>query len=104
VRFKPPNDLTDFEWSVIEPLFPNKRRCVKPKRNRHVHPANRCALARVPERYGPYTACYNRFNRWREAGIGDRLMGAITKSYDRKVQMIDASVRVFWWKIVELTC
>jgi transposase len=29
-------DLTDFEWSVIEPLLPSKRRGVKPKRNRRV--------------------------------------------------------------------
>ena len=29
-------DLTDFEWSVIEPLLPTKRRGVKPKKNRRV--------------------------------------------------------------------
>jgi transposase len=29
-------DLTDFEWSVIEPLLPSKRRGVKPRRNRRV--------------------------------------------------------------------
>jgi transposase len=23
----------------------------------------------LPERYGPYTTAYNRFNRWRKAGI-----------------------------------
>jgi transposase len=31
----------------------------------------------LPERYGPYTTCYNRFNRWRKAGIRDRLNEAI---------------------------
>jgi transposase len=29
-------DLTDFEWSVIEPLLPTRRRGVKPKKNRCV--------------------------------------------------------------------
>ena len=29
-------DLTDFEWSIIEPLLPRKRRGVKPKKNRRV--------------------------------------------------------------------
>jgi transposase len=33
--------------------------------------------ADVPERYGPPTTVYNRFNRWRKAGVWDRLMDAI---------------------------
>ena len=49
----------------------------------------------MPERYGPPTTFYNRFNRWREAGVWDRLMDAIIKAHDGKVQMIDStSVRV----------
>jgi transposase len=43
----------------------------------------------LPERYGPYTTCYNRFNGWRKAGYWDRLMDAITEVYDRDIQMID---------------
>ena len=39
----------------------------------------------LPERYGPYTTAYNRFNRWRKAGIWD-------KAHDGKVQMIDSSI------------
>src|SRR5262249_34411613 len=46
----------------------------------------------LPERYGPYTTAYNRFNRWRKDGIWDRLMNAIVKAYDGKVQMIDSSI------------
>ena len=47
----------------------------------------------LPERYGPHAAtAYNRFNRWRKAGIWDRLMDAIVKAYDGKVQMIDSSI------------
>ena len=30
----------------------------------------------LPERYGPYTTVYNRFNRWTKAGVWDRLMDA----------------------------
>jgi transposase len=46
----------------------------------------------LPERYGPYTTAYNRFNRWRKDGIWDRLMDAIVKAYDGEVQMIDSSI------------
>ena len=91
-------DLTDFEWSIIEPLLPTKRRGVKPKKNRLVIDGIFWVLRTgapwrdLPERYGPYTTVYNRFNRWRKAGIWDRLMDAIVKSHDGKVQMIDSSI------------
>ena len=48
--------------------------------------------ADLPERYGPCTTVYNRFNRWRKAGVWDRLMDAIISAHDGKVQMIDSSV------------
>jgi transposase len=46
----------------------------------------------LPERYGPYTTAYNRFNRWRKAGVRDRLMDAVTQAHDGQVQMIDSSI------------
>jgi transposase len=46
----------------------------------------------LPERYGPYTTAYNRFNRWRKAGVWDRLMDAVTKGHNGQVQMIDSSI------------
>jgi transposase len=45
----------------------------------------------MPERYGPRTTCYNRFVRWRKAGVWDRLMDAITAAYDGDIQMIDST-------------
>jgi transposase len=51
--------------------------------------------ADLPERYGPYTTCYNRFRRWTKAGVWDRIMDAITDAYGGDVRMIDGtSVRV----------
>jgi len=91
-------DLTDFEWSVIEPLLPMDRRGPKPKNNRQIINGMFYVLRAgspwrdLPERYGPYTTVYNRFNRWRKAGIWDRLMDAIVKAHDGKVQMIDSSI------------
>ena len=91
-------DLTDFEWSVIEPLLPMDRRGPKPRNNRQIINGMfyilRCGAPwrDLPERYGPYTTVYNRFNRWRKAGIWDRLMDAIVKAHDGRVQMIDSSI------------
>ena len=91
-------DLTDFEWSVIEPLMPMDRRGPKPQNNRQIINGMFYILRTgspwrdLPERYGPYTTVYNRFNRWRKAGIWDKLMDAIVKAHDGKVQMIDSSI------------
>ena len=46
----------------------------------------------LPENYGPPTTCYNRFVRWRQAGVWDRLMNALAAGHDAAVQMIDTSV------------
>jgi transposase len=43
----------------------------------------------LPENYGPYTTCYNRFVRWRRAGIWDQIMEALAAGHDAAVQMID---------------
>jgi transposase len=49
----------------------------------------------VPERYGPRTTLYNRFVRWRAAGVWDRLLDAVSEAYDGAIVMIDSScVRV----------
>ncbi|WP_442868372.1 transposase [Bradyrhizobium sp. CCBAU 11445] len=75
---------TDFEWSVIEPLLPKDRRGRKQATIAAFSTASSgfCAGAPwrdLPERYGPYTTAYNRFNRWRKAGIWDRLMNAVSR-------------------------
>lgn len=91
-------DLTDFEWSVIEPILPKGRRGQQPQNNRRVMNGIFWVLRTgapwrdLPERYGPYTTAYNRFNRWRKAAIWDGLMAAVTKAHGGKVQMIDSSI------------
>ncbi len=73
-------DLTDFEWSVIQPLLPKKPRGVPRVDDRRVLSGIFWVLRsgapwrELPERYVPYTTCYNRFNRWRNAGVRDRLI------------------------------
>lgn len=90
-------DLTDFEWRVIEPLLPNKPRGVPRADDRRVLNGIFWVLRSgapwrdLPERYGPSTTCYNRFVRWRKAGVWDRMMDAITAAYDGDIQMIDST-------------
>lgn len=90
-------ELSDFEWSVIAPLLPDKPRGVPRVDDRRVLNGIYWRLrtgspwADIPERYGPATTCYNRFVRWRRAGVWDRLFAAVAAAYAGDVQMIDSS-------------
>ena len=89
--------MTDFEWSIIAPLLPNKPRGVPRADDRLVLNGIYWRLrtgspwADIPERYGPPTTCYNRFVRWRKVGVWDRIFEAVSKAYDGDLQMIDSS-------------
>jgi transposase len=91
-------DLTDFEWSAIEPVLPEGRRGRQPQNNRRVMNGVFWVLRTgapwrdLPERYGPYTTAYNRFNRWRKAGIWDRLMAAVTKVQSSSPRRLRAAI------------
>ncbi len=94
-------DLSDAEWKIIEPLLPQKSRGVKRVDDRRVlngifwRLRSGAPWADIPERYGPHTTCYNRFVRWRKAGIWDQLLEAVSEAYDGNLQMIDSTcVRV----------
>lgn len=90
-------DLTDFEWRVIEPLLPNKPRGVPRVDDRRVLKGIFWVLRSgapwrdLTERYGPHTTCYNRFVRWRKAGVWERLMDAISDAHEGDIQMIDST-------------
>src|ERR1043166_3189951 len=46
----------------------------------------------LPEAFGPYTMCYNRFVRWRRAGVWGSIIDALAAAQDVAVQMIDSSI------------
>jgi transposase len=85
----------------MRPLLPNKPRGVPRVDDRRVINGilwrfrTGAPWRDVPERYGPRTTLYNRFVRWREAGVWDRLLEAVSETYDGEIVMIDSScVRV----------
>ena len=90
-------ELSDFEWSIIAPLLPNKPRGVPRADDRKVLNGIYWRLrtgspwADIPERYGPPTTCANRFQRWSKVGVWRRIFEALSRAYDGDVQMIDPS-------------
>jgi len=73
-------DLSDTEWELLKPLFPELR----PKDDGRGRPVadTRAVLngvlwvmrtgapwAEMPQRYPPYQTCHRRFQRWAETGV-----------------------------------
>lgn len=91
-------DLSEGEWSIIAPLLPNKPRGVPRKDDRRVLNGIFYTLRTgspwrdLPDRYGPYTTCYNRFNRWAKAGVWLTVFEALAHHSPRSLQLIDSSI------------
>ena len=91
-------ELTDDEWAAIKPMLPNKSRGVPRVNDRRVLNGIFWVLRSgapwrdLPDNFGPYTTCYNRFVRWRRAGVWAKIMSALAGAHDTAVQMIDTSV------------
>ena len=91
-------ELTDHEWIAIRPMLPNKPRGVPRVSDRRVLNGIFWMLRSgapwrdLPESFGPYTTCYNRFIRWRRAGVWGKIMNALAGAHDAAVQMIDTSM------------
>ena len=73
-------ELSDYEWTAIKPMLPNKLRSVRRASDRRVLNGIFWVLrSGAPWRnllktYGPCTTCYIRFVRWRRAGVWDQIM------------------------------
>jgi transposase len=91
-------ELNDYEWAAIKPMLPNKPRGVPRVNDRRVLNGIFWVLRSgapwrdVPDDFGPYTTCYNRFVRWRRAGVWGRIMDALAAAHDASVQMMDTSI------------
>jgi transposase len=82
-------DLTDRQWTIIEPLFEEKRRPDgrgRPWRDaRAVLNGVLWALRNgapwhdLPDRYPPYQTCHRRFQQWRKNGVFRDLLTWLTE-------------------------
>jgi transposase len=91
-------ELTDCEWAAIKPMLPNKPRGVPRVNDRRVLNGIFWVLRSgapwrdLPDNFGPYTTCYNRFVRWGRAGVWTKIMNALAGAHDADIQMIDTSI------------
>ncbi|WP_315780953.1 MULTISPECIES: IS5 family transposase [unclassified Bradyrhizobium] len=91
-------DLSDREWALIKPLLPNKPRGVGRVDDRRVLNGIFYVLRTgspwrdLPERYGPYTTVYNRFNRWAKAGVWVQIFEVLAARSPQSMALIDSSI------------
>lgn len=91
-------DLSETEWRLIAPLLPNKPRGVARADDRRVVNGIFYVLRTgspwrdLPERYGPYTTVYNRYNRWSKAGVWLRIFETLAARSPQSLQLIDSSI------------
>ena len=92
------SDLSDEEWRLVAPLLP------KPGKGKHRVDDRRVANGifyvlrtgapwrDLPERYGPYTTVYNRFNRWAKRGIWLKVFEELAQRSPQSLQLLDSSI------------
>ena len=92
------DEFSDDEWATIRPMLPSKTRGVPRVDDRRVLNGIFWVLRSgapwrdLPSSFGPYTTCYNRFVRWRRAGVWSQIMDALAAAHEAAVQMIDTSI------------
>lgn len=75
--------MTDAEWALIEPHLPVAATGPLPRRVRDQFNGvmwrfrTGSGWRDVPERYGPWSTLYSRFNAWAKAGVFQQLMDAL---------------------------
>ena len=90
-------DLSDEEWAVLGPLMPEARKRGRAD-DRKIMNAIFYVLRTgmpwrdLPERYGPYTTAYNRFNRWSRRGIWKRIFDALASKSRDSLYLIDSTI------------
>jgi transposase len=90
-------DLTDEEWALLEPLLPTRRISARVDDRRILNAIfyvlrTGMPWRDLPERYGPYTTAYNRFNRWSRRGVFKRMFDTLAAKSRDSLHLIDSTI------------
>ena len=91
-------DLSDEEWAIVGALLPKAGKGKRRVDDRRVVNGIFYVLRTgapwrdLPERYGPYTTVYNRFNRWSRRGIWLKIFEELAARSPQSMQLIDSSI------------
>jgi transposase len=100
------NELTDEQWERLKSLLPPEKPPTGRPANDHRTMLNGMMwIVRtgapwrdLPERYGKWTSVYSRFQRWRKAGVWDRMLAALQQTGDGagevnwEIHFVDATI------------
>ena len=90
-------DLSDEEWALLEPLMPKSRKSARAddrKIMNGIFYVLRTGMPwrDLPERYGPYTTVYNRFNRWSRRGLWKKIFDRLAAKSRDSLYFIDSTI------------
>ena len=90
-------DLSDEEWTLLGPLMPQARRSAREDDRRVMNGIfyilrTGAPWRDLPERYGPYTTVYNRYNRWSRRGIWKRIFDTLAAKSRDSLYFIDSTI------------
>src|ERR1043166_4630018 len=90
-------DLSDEEWALLVPLLPKNRKSARVDDRRILNAIfymlrTGMPWRDLPERYGPYTTAYNRFNRWSRRGIWKRIFDTLASKSRDSLYLIDSTI------------
>lgn len=91
-------DLNEAEWQIVAPLLPPHGLGKERVDDRRVVNGIFYILRTgspwrdLPERYGPYTTVYNRFNRWTRRGVWLAMFEVLASKSPQSLHLIDSSI------------
>jgi len=94
--------LSDFYWSIIEPLIPNQHRGRPRSRNREILDAiiyvlyTGCRWEELPPNFPPKSTVHKRLQVWQEAGFFDVLFKEVKqlkKQLNQDIHLMDATIK-----------